>query len=220
MSVQSPIKIPISSVGDLRIEHHGDIHKLVSKTDGVWMTDLPIEVQQMKDSVEAVNAQGKGLVGGLGLGVVAEFLGEKAEVTSVDIVEASQDVVDLVLQHLPHKDKINVYVNDIMRFLRALSEWPYQFAILDTWISQSAETWLVKVLPMRRIIANKFGKQNVYCWVEEEMKIELLQILTTRSPYWILSELPMPMAKEDALWFMDNVGLPEWEEKYGKKITI
>ncbi len=215
---KSPIELPEATSGDFRIEHHDGIHKLVGKETGIWMTDYPIEVKQMYEAVVAVNASGIGLVGGLGLGVVAEFLGERDSVKSLDIIERSQDVVNLVAKNLIYQEKFNIIVEDINVFLRQLTEWPYDFAILDTWMGSSAETWLVQVLPQRRLIANRFGKQNVHCWVENEMKAELLKLLTTKSPYWILSKMSMPMSNEDALWFMDNVGLPEWEEKYGDKI--
>jgi hypothetical protein len=219
MIIKSPIDIPVGSSGELSIERLEDgTHRLISEKSGTWMTDLPIEVLQMNESVEDVNASGRGLVGGLGLGVVAEMLGAKDGVTSVDIVEISQDVVNLVKDHLPHKDKFNIIVKDIKEFLGDLTSWPYDFAILDTWKGQSAETWLIQVLPLRRLIANKFGAQNVNCWVEREMKVELLKILTTKKPYWMLSKLPMPMSEEDAIWFMDNVGSKDWEVIYGQCI--
>jgi hypothetical protein len=216
--IKSPINIPMGSSGDCSIIHEDGVHKLVSRERGVWMTDYPIEVKQMWQAVEEVKASGRGLVGGLGLGVVAEFLTNKEEVKIIDIIERSKDVINLTSPYLSNKEKVNIIEADIYEYIKNLESWDYDFAILDTWQGESAETWIIQVMPLQRLIANKFGKQNVHCWVEDNMKVELLKILTEKEPYWILDKMPMPMSEEKALWFMENVGLPEWEKIYGEKI--
>ena len=219
---ESPIKIPEQTIGDCSIKHEvvggRMLHRLVSEKYGIWMSDTEIEVKQMKEAVEDVKAKGKGLVGGLGLGVVIEFLGEIPGVTTIDIVDNSQETVDLVLPHLKWRAKCNLIVEDIFDFMKNLKKWDYDFAILDTWQGIGKETWLLQVMPLRRMIANKFGKVNLYNWTEDTMFAEMMEVLTTKPPYWILDELPMPMSKKDAKWFLDNVGMPKWEELYGKKV--
>ncbi len=219
---KSPIDIPIQSIGDCSIEHDWEdgrkIHRLRSREYGIWMSDTELEVKQMKDAVDSVKAKGEGLVGGLGLGVVTEFLGEVADVISIDIVDNSKDTVDLVLKHLKSKNKCNIFIKDIYDYVGGLKSWKYDFAILDTWQGIGKEVWLLQVMPLRRMIANKFGNVNIYNWTEDTMFDEMIKELTTKKPYWILEKLPMPMSLKDAKWFLENVGLPEWEVIYGKKV--
>lgn len=219
---KSPIDIPIQTIGDCSIGHDWEngrkIHRLISREYGLWMSDNELEIVQMKEAVDTVKAKGKGLVGGLGLGVVVEFLGEIDDVTSIDVVDNSKDTVDLVLKHLKSKDKCNIFVKDIYDFIAGLKTWGYDFAILDTWQGIGKEVWLLQVMPLRRMIANKFGKINIYNWTEDTMFDEMIKVLTTKKPYWILEKLPMPMSLEDAKWFLKNVGLPEWEKIYGDKV--
>lgn len=147
-----------------------------------------------------------------------EFLGEIKDVASIDIVDNSKDTADLVLQYLKSKDKCHIFIKDIYDFIEELKSWEYDFAILDTWQGTGKEVWLLQVMPLRRMIANKFGKQNVYNWTEDTMFDEMIELLTTRKPYWILEKLPMPMSQKDAKWFLENVGLPKWEKIYGDKV--
>lgn len=218
----SPIDIPIQTVGDCSIEHEiingRKIHHLVSHKYGLWMSDTEQEVREMQDAVDAVKARGKGLVGGLGLGVVVEMLGAKEEVTSIDVVDNSHDTVDLVVKHLKCKDKVNVIFSDIYDFMRDLNVWEYDFVILDTWQGTGKEAWLLQVMPLRRMIANKFGKVSIHNWAEDIMYAEMMEVLTNKKPYWILDQLPMPMSSKDAKWFLDNVGSEEWEKRYGEKV--
>lgn len=218
----SPIDIPIQSIGDCRIEHDfvggRKIHRLISEKYGLWMSDSELEVKEMQEAVDAVKAHGKGLVGGLGLGVVVELLGEKREVDSIDVVDNSKDTVDLVVKYLKCKNKLNVMISDIYKFFRELKVWDYDFVVLDTWQGTGKEAWLLQVMPIRRMIANKFGHVNIYNWAEDTMLVEMMEILTTKNPFWILDKLPIPMSNEDARWFLDNVGFKEWENKYGDKV--
>ena len=218
----TPINIPEQTVGDCTIKHEWEngrkIHRLISQQYGLWMSDNVLEIKQMKEAVEVTKAKGKGLVGGLGLGVVIEFLGERPGVTQIDVVDNSQDTVDLVLPYLKWRAKCNIIIEDIFKFVQELKTWDYDFAILDTWQGIGKEVWLLQVMPLRRMLANKFGKVNLYNWTEDTMFDEMIELLTTRKPYWILDELPMPMTKKDAKWFLQNVGLPEWEKKYGDKV--
>lgn len=221
-SNKSPISIPEQIIGECQIIHNFEggrkTHLLVSKSNGTWMTDVDSEIDQMHQAIREVRAHGKGLVGGLGLGIVAELLGKLGDVTSIDIVERSYDVVNLVMPNLKCKNKCRVIVGDIYDFIKSLKSWDYDFAIFDTWRGVGKEIWLLQVMPLRRIIANKFGKVNLHNWREYDMFLEVTKTLTTKKPYWILDKLPLPMSASDAIWFTQNVGLPEWEKLYGDKI--
>lgn len=140
---------------------------------GTWMTDLPIEQKQMRQCTS--HFYGDVLVGGLGLGVVANMLAADRAVDRVVIIERSMDVIKLVRPHIKDPEgKIEVLHNDIMTWLNATSE-EYDFALYDTWQGDGIMTWLEDVRPLRRKSVGKVDE--VVCWNEDVMLGQMINDL-------------------------------------------
>lgn len=99
-----------------RVITPGEYTKLVQVCDAdadkghLWMSDTPAE---LRDHYEAVSrARGVCLVNGLGLGVVVCAMLKKPEVTKMIVNELAQEVLDLVLPHLPKDPRLIVQRQD------------------------------------------------------------------------------------------------------------
>lgn len=77
----------------------------------VIMSDTPAEI---RDQVEVIRkAQGRVLLNGLGLGVVLKAILQKPEVISVDIVEKSSEVIQLVGQYYTNP-RVTIFQDDAL----------------------------------------------------------------------------------------------------------
>ena len=83
----------------------GLFRKLDDGSEQRVMFDEPREIKEALAFVE--KAEGKILVTGLGIGMVAAWLASKKEVTQVDVIEKNIDVINLVTPYLP-SSKIRV----------------------------------------------------------------------------------------------------------------
>ena len=166
------------------------VHALVSEDRGTWMTDNPQELVQMYAFAKV--ARGKVLLGGLGLGLLARFMAQRKAVRSVDIFEIDPDVIKLCSIGLP--DKCRVERSDVYKFLEAFSfDWEWDVAVFDTWQMTSEVVWHSVILPLRRLIYQRFGFQKVFCWAEDEMLGQVRRSLTHYAVW--------PYADHDWEWY-------------------
>ncbi|MGH9257019.1 MAG: hypothetical protein ACRD3C_20865 [Vicinamibacterales bacterium] len=190
------------------------IHELVEDDHGIWMTDLPEELNQIAEMLHAVRPKGSVLVGGLGLGLVAAAVAARPGVRNVVVVERSADVIALCA-------RTNIYgvvERDIGEYLVKTREC-FDYYLLDTWQGTSEGTWWEEVLPLRRTIRRRFGlKPAIHCWAEDIMLGQIVRTLTTMPPHWYYGDLKMPMNTADADRFVRDVGLPAWERQYGAAV--
>ena len=142
------------------------IHKLKKGKD-LLMSDSPQEMFLQYTCVE--NAHGKVLVGGLGLGMYANMIAEKEEVTEVVVVEISEDVIKL---SKPNNPKIRVVHMDISEFIKSTKE-KFDYAYVDIYYGTGAYEYLNIVLPLKKLIVKKFPKLKVEFWAEKEMKSQI-----------------------------------------------
>jgi hypothetical protein len=149
------------------------IHQLEHKDDGKWMSDIPQELVQM--AAFAKGASGEVLIAGLGLGLLAHLVAKKPEVKRVDIIEISPEVIHLCGRKLPRKCR--VIQRDIVDFIKSQEVWPWDRAYFDTWQCTSEIEWHNTVLPLRRLMQNKFGYVHLQCWAEDEMKGQVVRSL-------------------------------------------
>lgn len=258
----SPIALPESKSRKMRIEHElireADIvsmreslltgkravrvkfeeprlvHKLVEDGRGVWMTDLPIELEQMARTIRETDPWGDCLVGGLGLGVMPTWLAECPDVHSVTVVEKSRDVAKLCGKSAAFE----VVVQDLFKFLREADEWKWDWAFFDIWQGTNEGTYWEYVFPLRRIVARKFGRdalKELHCWAEDQMLGQVLNKLTfadgrqwneiaeqtkdqsvrmTWKPHWHYKN-EQPMSIGEARYFTGEIGTEGWEKDYG-----
>ena len=84
-----------------------------------WMAVKPSEIETMREPIE--EATGRVVTFGLGLGYFAYMVSEKPDVTSLDIVERSEEAIALferhVLPQFPNKEKIRIIRSDAFGFL-------------------------------------------------------------------------------------------------------
>ena len=84
-----------------------------------WMAVKPSEIETMRAPIE--EATGRVVTFGLGLGYFAYMVSEKPDVTSLDIVERSEEAIGLFERHIlpqfPNKEKIRIIRSDAFWFL-------------------------------------------------------------------------------------------------------
>ncbi len=84
-----------------------------------WMAVKPSEIETMRAPIE--EATGRVVTFGLGLGYFAYMVSEKPDVTSLDIVERSEEAIGLFERHIlpqfPNKEKILIIRSDAFGFL-------------------------------------------------------------------------------------------------------
>jgi hypothetical protein len=152
------------------------VHDLVAKdTRGVLMSDHPQELIAM--GAFARRASGAVLIGGLGLGIVARYARARKRVTTIDVIEREREIVDLV----GPIEGVDVHVADLFKFLRDVKRWVWDSAFFDIWSPTNEATWVEYIGPLRRLVAQRFGAQRVWCWGEDEIKGQMFSALAGRS---------------------------------------
>jgi hypothetical protein len=145
---------------------------------GVWMTDIPSEQEQHRKLLEKF--EGHVLVGGLGLGLAANWLAKRKHVKSVTVVEVSEEVIELVQPHIRDPRKIvNVVHADLLEFLRRRG-LRYDWAFYDIWQSDGEGTFFDTVIPLRELSAGHVCDTSVVCWNEDVMRGQLFFSLQQR----------------------------------------
>lgn len=98
----------------------------------VWMSDTRDEIM---DHRWLLSCHGSVLVHGLGLGVALNMLIQNPRVEKIDVVEISQDVVDLVWPHFENREgneKLEIRVADALDY-KVPRGTRYDFAWHDIW---------------------------------------------------------------------------------------
>jgi hypothetical protein len=186
-------------------------HELSEEDHGVWMTDLPEELNQIAEMIWNVEPEGRVLVGGLGLGIVAKMVSEMEHVSDVVVVEKDQDVIRLCAD----KRAYDVVCEDIAYYLKN-HDRAFDSYLLDTWAGTNEGTWWDEVFPLRRTIRNRFGRNPViHCWAEDIMLGQVRTAIALGQRNWKYEGLPGKMTPRERERFLADVGLPSWEKKYG-----
>ena len=96
----------------------------------IMMSDTPMEHRTNSNFV--CNAHGDVLIGGLGLGMIVLAIQDKADVSSVTIIEKSEDVLAAVSQQLPLNSKVEIIEGDVFKYKPCrkydciyMDIWPY-----------------------------------------------------------------------------------------------
>jgi predicted methyltransferase len=105
----------------------------------IMMSDTPMEIRTSREFIDV--AKGRVLVGGLGLGVVLLEIQRKKEVESVTVVEKNQDVLDLIVKHLPLNKKITIVKGDIFTWLPD-KDAKFDTIFFDIWPTMNADNYL------------------------------------------------------------------------------
>ncbi len=184
-----------------------------------------------------VRPQGRVLVGGLGLGIVAKRLTEIQGITEVTVVEKSKDVIRLCAN-----GAYKTIRSDIFDYITDPATIPYDYFLLDTWGGTNEATWWGTVMPLRRAIRNRWGsKPVVHAWAEDimlgqvkqslvidQMKKDMLRLHNAEAGKkkmtlqdcrtWFYKYFPVNITLAQVDWFLKHVGTVAWEKRYGEMI--
>ena len=139
-----------------------------------WVSVCPSEINSMTPDLRY--ARGNILVLGLGLGYYAFRAAEKAEVSSVTVVELQQTVIDLFQQHLlPQfpaavREKIRLVRADALAYMKTVQPEQFDFCYADIW--EGAVDGAPLYREIRSHEARLPGTQFAY-WIEEQIKAYL-----------------------------------------------
>lgn len=129
------------------------------RVDGrLWMSDTPAE---KSDHYEAVrSAQGHCLVTGLGLGMVANAMAQKNEVSEITVIEICQRVIAAITPHL--HEKISVIEANALDWRPPAGEL-YGAVWHDIWPNICADN-----LPEMTRLKRRFSRRATWqgCWAQ------------------------------------------------------
>ncbi|MCK9407819.1 MAG: hypothetical protein M0R68_01660 [Bacteroidetes bacterium] len=117
-----------------------------------------------------LRAKGHVLLGGLGIGFLAQMLCLKENVVSVTAVEFSPDVIDLCTFSHP---KINIVPGDFYAYLKEQNLSRFEYIYFDTF-SDGLNHYESTIIPMRKYLIESYPGMPFDFWNEDEMKIEHL----------------------------------------------
>jgi hypothetical protein len=171
----------------------------------LWMTDLPIEQQQHRNSLSGMH--GRVLVGGLGLGIAVTILDLNPDVSEIVVVEKNADVVNLVWPHIYRRlgeTKVRCVNQDLYEFLGrpAYEQDVFDFAFYDIWTSDSEGTFHEIVQPLReKTMAAGLvdGADAIVNWNEDVMRGQLARAIATRFQLARISEDAREIARTENL---------------------
>lgn len=142
-------RIPEGQKGVVQIVHETHEHGIITNMliDGVSvMTDQYLEwLSQLESFLE--QATGRVLISGLGLGLIVKTLWRNPAILSVDIVEISQDVIDLVWEHVnPGDGKVRLHLGDVFAWSpdSANTKWDCIYFDLTTKVGDEDFTTLTE----------------------------------------------------------------------------
>ena len=108
------------------------------------------------------NATGNVLIGGLGIGMVNEFLINAPNISSVTIIENSQDVIDLVWPYCAKDSRFTLIKADIETWTPpANSHWDIMW--FDTWITDNPLSYKGYISAMKHKYSSYCNKIGAWC---------------------------------------------------------
>lgn len=138
--------------------------------DGVeWMAIKPNEIETMKPHIEKMS--GDVVVFGLGIGYFAYMVSEKADVSSVTVVERDSSVIKLfenyILPQFENKDKIKIVKSDAFTYAKnQMINQKHDCAFVDLWhdVSDGVELYI----KMKKLEAKSPNTEFSY-WIEKSI---------------------------------------------------
>jgi len=138
---------------DGRYEPDGTYTFLFHEIFGTIMQDTTHEYLEHQPLWD--NASGDILIAGLGIGMVNYKLIENPNVTSVTIVENSQEVIDLVWDHCPKDNRFSLIKENIETWIPS-SNFHWNYGWFDSWVTFNPLTQN----QYQELMQNKYGS---YC---------------------------------------------------------
>ena len=124
---------------------YGNVEKSVSLLSGkviskrrIWMSQTPMECFTLRHSINS--AKGKILIAGFGLGWLVNEISKKDNVTHIDVVEFSQELMDWYYTQLKQNlnSRINnIIIEDFYKFMEYVKTSDYDSILVDIWPNYS-----------------------------------------------------------------------------------
>lgn len=192
-------RLPAGSVGEARVEHFD-----VTQDDARWSAfrgecvsagryaRLYVEGRLMMSDTNmernsnwefAYRANGRVLIAGLGLGMILDPVLAKPEVTSVEVIEKSADVIALIRPHF-RDPKLTVIEADVMEW-RPPKGRRWDTVYFDIW-PDICEDNLDDMATLHRRFGRRLNRDNPNCWMGSWQRGELLRLRRSgrRRVYW------------------------------------
>jgi hypothetical protein len=111
-----------------------DFPYLALKKDGItWMSLIPHEMNTMKEPI--LEANGKVLALGLGLGYYPYHVLLKDNVSSLTVVDSDETIIsifkDCLLPEFKNSDKLNIVSNEAISFLKSIKDDRFDYIFVD-----------------------------------------------------------------------------------------
>lgn len=138
----------------------------------LWMSVTPNEINTMKEPIS--KASGKVVTFGLGLGYFAYTCSNKADVTSVTVIEKDRQAIQLfeqnILPQFAMKNKIRIVCEDAYDYLDKMKDEEFDYAFVD--IYRDAGDGLETYQKFKRNL-DKFCHTQFDFWIEKTIKYYL-----------------------------------------------
>lgn len=161
------------------------IYPSISLYGNEWMSLNPYEIRTMETPI--IQAKGKVLTLGLGLGYYAYMIHLKEEVKEVHIVEMDKGLIDIFNEYLlplfEHPEKIHIHKADAFRFIESIEDKDYNFIFADLWHDTS--DGLPMYLKLKRSL-HCFKYTQCSYWIESALltHLRMLVIGVMRDEYY------------------------------------
>ena len=138
----------------------------------MMMSNTPMEYDTQREFL--YKAHGDVVIAGLGLGSVVFGIQDKENVTSITVIEKSQDVIDLITSQVTFNDKVKIICADAFEW-KPEKGTRFDCAFLDIWPYINSDVyeemvtikkWYSKFLKPKSISPNRFKM----CWCEYQAK--------------------------------------------------
>ena len=146
------------------------------------MSDTRMEKLSNRTFVEKAN--GKVLIGGLGIGLIIKNIMDKlitGIVTEIVIIEKHQSVIDLVQPFYKHKN-IKIICADIMQWQPKKGE-KFDTIYFDIWSDINSDN-LEEIKFLHNRFKSKLNRSNPNCWMDSWMKQYLQRQKRSERSYW------------------------------------
>ena len=144
----------------------------------VMMSDTPSE--RISNRFFVMNAHGRILIAGLGLGLIVFAALERPEVEHITIVEKYRDVIELVATTLTYRygDHLSIVESDIHSW-RPKSDETYNVIYFDIWPDIRPEN-LTEMDRLHRRFAKRLDKGDPHRWMDSWERDRLLRLRRER----------------------------------------
>jgi hypothetical protein len=145
------ITVTPAKIGDFSITQEGNAFRLFKKEAQLMHLNIK-SLREYKEQYACYDlAYGNILITGLGFGMLATWLASKPEVTSVKVIEFSQEVIDLFTSANPVPEKVTIELGDAKTYA---TNDKFDCVFLDHFPDQSNEPIYEEVLSILKNIPN------------------------------------------------------------------